>query len=156
MSVHSRPYQLKRGPWKRKGGPCVECGSESCRSLRSFACLSRCFQRALREHGYVRTTGYTEMLRAAGIALVSAPQPHGNEVTYTPGWAMAMLMSIRKQAKDEKRSLARGEITRRLATYCEARTEVDPPPTLTARLDELRTFATLQGWSWERGMWHKS
>lgn len=153
MTTHARPYQLKRGPWKRKGGPCVECGSESCRTVKSFACWVRCFQRVLKEHNYVRCRDQAQHLRAADIPMLFAPQPHGTEVSFGPIWAIALIKSLRNEAQESGRRITRKQMAETLRTCA---TNAPPPPGLINRFDELRAYAVLRGWRFQHGMWYRS
>lgn len=144
-------YALKRGPWKRKGGPCVECGSERCRSIRSFACWVRAFRSVLQDHNYIRICGASQPLRDAGIMILMAPQPNGNEIMFAPAWAVVLLKELREAATIKSRRLPRKQVE----VLKTSRRNVPPPPELLARLDELRAFAALRGWRFEHGMWYR-
>lgn len=145
-------YALKQGPWKRKGGPCVECGSERCRSIRSFACWVRCFRRVLQDHNYIRCGEQTRFLRRADIAMPLAPQPSGNEVYFGPAWAVVLVSTLRQEAKQAKKRLVLAHVAELLQT---TKNYGPTPPELLARLEELRAFAVLRGWRYEHGMWYR-
>jgi len=145
-------YALKRGPWKRKGGPCVECGSESCRSAQSFACWVRCFRRAFNDHNYIRCGDVMPWLRLTDIRILNAPQPGGYEVPFAPAWAVSMLKEARLEAKESQRRLSKKQAAKLLESSHQNR---PPPAALVARLDELRAFAVLRGWSYAHGSWYR-
>lgn len=136
----------------RKGPPCPECGKVGCKSLDTFACWVRCCKRVLDEHGYARCGSNTVMLRKAGIHMLLAPQPAGNEVWYGPRWAVARLAEIRAQAT---------AATRRLyGSHVEHALRADPryaPPqaAMLDRLEALRAFAILRGWRFAHGSWYR-
>jgi len=145
-------YALKRGPWKRKGGPCPECSSERCRSVTTFACWARAYRLAMREHEYMRSGEHTRTLRAAGFTILVAPQAARNEVVYAPTWAVVLLATLRQEARENNRGLSTVTVRERLLLD----PRFGPPsPALLARIDELRAFAVLRGWSCSRGMWER-
>jgi len=136
----------------RKGPPCPECGKLGCKSQSTFACWVRCHKLALAEHGYARCGSNTVMLRKAGVHLLLAPQPAGNEVWYGPDWAVRKLADLRKQASSAERRLYGLRVEQALRS--------DPrfgplPAAMTDRLEVLRAFAVLRGWRLHRGSWHK-
>ena len=136
----------------RKGSPCPECGKVGCMSLDTFACWVRCCKRVLTEHDYIRCGRHTVMLRIAGVQLLLAPQPKGNEVFYCPGWAVRKLVLLREQATAAERRLYGSYVEQAL------RSDVSygpPSADLLARLDGLRAYAILRGWRLTSGMWHK-
>jgi len=136
----------------RKGPPCLECGKVGCKSLDTFACWVRCHKRVLDEHGYVQCGRHTVMLRQAGIHILRAPRSQGHEAYYGPGWAVARLDEMRKQAT---------AATRRLyGTHVEHALRADPrhappPAAMLDRLDALRAFAILRGWRFAHGTWYR-
>jgi hypothetical protein len=135
-----------------KGPPCPECGKVGCKSLDTFACWVRCHKRALDEHGYARCGSNTVMFRKAGVPLLLAPQPKGNEVWYGPGWAVRKLADLRKQATAIERRLYGLHVEQALR----ADPRYTPPPAaMLDRLDALRAFAILRGWRLTSGTWHK-
>jgi hypothetical protein len=144
-------YAPKRRPWQRKGGPCPECGSLRCRKpLKSFACWVRTYKEAMRAYDYVRCTGYGGLLRQAEVTLLDAPQPAGNEVAYAPGWAVVMSKTFYEENRGRRQAQPRSTL------YARIRQDPrygPPPPALLTRLDELRAFAALRGWSYSCGMW---
>lgn len=146
-------YALKRRPWKRKGGPCVECGSERCRSIRSYICWVRCFRRVLKDHNYIRCGEQTRHLRAADIEMLLAPQPSGNEVYFGPAWAVVLITTLRQEATETQRHLKWAHVVELLRTN---KNYGPTPPALVARLEELRAFAVLRGWRYQHGMWYRS
>ena len=146
-------YQPKRRPWKRKGGPCPECGSERCRSIRSYICWVRSFRRALLDHNYIRCGDQSRHLRAADIAMVLAPQPSGSEALYGPAWAIVLIKALQQEAKDSGRRLRIAHV----AEILKSSTSYSPTPAeLLARFEELRAFAALRGWRFQHGTWYRS
>lgn len=145
-------YVPKRKAWKRPGGPCPECGSERCKSIRTFACWSRCFGKALREHGYIRCGAHSRSLLEAGIEIVLAPQPAGNEVVFAPAWAVILLADLRRTSRAAGRRVPRKEVMQLLAPTREHLKQA--PQALLDRMEELRAFAALRGWKYSRGMWY--
>lgn len=146
-------YAHKRGPWKRKGGPCVECGAENCRTVRSYACWVRCFRRALKDHNYIRCGEQTPYLREADIEMPLAPQPSGSQVYFGPAWAVVLINALRQEAKRDQRRL----VTRHVVELLTTSTNYGPtPPELLARFEELRAYAALRGWRFQHGMWYRS
>lgn len=145
-------YQLKRGPFRRKNGPCPECASERCRSMSSFACWVRAFRQALDVHGFVRCGPHSKLLRAAGIPVLLGPQPQGNEVVFAPDWAVLKVTALREQSWRDNSRLRSLDA----ATILQADSRYGPPPAaLLDRLDELRAFAVLRGWRMQYGTWSR-
>ena len=145
-------YAPKRGPWKRKNGPCVECGSESCRTVQSFACWIRCFQRATREHSYVRCGEQTRYLREAEITMFLIPQLSGAEAYVGPAWAVAIIKSFQEERARCNRRFPIKHVAGLLSTSPH---NLPPPPAFLSRIEELRAFAVLRGWEFKHGMWYR-
>ena len=136
----------------RKGPPCPECGKVGCKSLDTFACWVRCHKRVLDEHSYVQCSFNTVMLRQAGVPLLRAPQPKGNEVWYGPEWAVQKLADLRIQANAGERRLYGLHVEQALRSD----ERYGPlPAAILDRLEALRAFAILRGWRFAHGLWYR-
>jgi hypothetical protein len=92
------------------------------------------------------------MLRDADVPVILAPQPAGNEVVFAPSWAVLQLAALREAGHQNGRRLSSREVYAALQT--------DPrhgpaPAALLTRLEELRAFAGLRGWTYRNGMWSR-
>jgi hypothetical protein len=104
----------------------------------------------MRDHDYARAREHGRTLRAAGLTLLVAPEPGGHEVNYAPAWAVLFLGTLRQEAKANGRGLVTKNVV--AALHRDYRYG-PPPPELLVRIDELRAFAVLRGWTYSRGLW---
>jgi hypothetical protein len=113
----------------------------------------RAYKRAMQDHDYTRSREHTGALRAAGITILQAPEPQGNEVVYAPAWAVLLVTSLRQTAKEERQRLRNAYVRAKIVAH--PHFTPHPPAALLERIDTLRAFAALRGWRYQAGMWHR-
>lgn len=118
--------------------PCIECGSNRCRSPTTWACWQRTYVATLVKYGWERSYSYTGTLKQAGIPIIEGPSPTQNSNVYAPAWAV-----------DHARHLFRSYRARETEDRLRALTVLFPDPRtpeFELAIDRLQAIGILRGW----------